>query len=120
MPKRRNAENPPLIPNYQKEADMQRIILILARKHGWRVYHASRARVKKGRWLTPTQGNPGFPDLILCKPPRLLAVELKSPTGRVQPEQQAWLDALQACGVEVHVWRPTNWEPILRILCGED
>lgn len=51
---------------------------------------------------------PGYPDLTL---PRKygqwsgLAIELKSPTGRVSPEQQEWLDAFKADGYLVGVSR---------------
>jgi hypothetical protein len=47
----------------------------------------------------------GWPDLILCKPPRLLAVELKGPRGRLSPEQTQWLEALSQCNVETYVSR---------------
>jgi hypothetical protein len=64
-----------------------------------------------------TQGDAGLPDLILCKPPRLIFAELKSERGRVRAEQQAWLDALRQCaGVEVYLWRPSDWASIVETL----
>jgi hypothetical protein len=55
------------------------------------------------------QGDPGFPDIIAVRPPRLLAIELKSARGRVGPMQPEWLDRLQKSGAESYVWRPTDW-----------
>lgn len=90
------------------EADLQSAILDLAQLRGWRCVHFRPARNKAG-WRTPLQGDPGWPDLTLCRPPRLLALELKSASGRVEPDQQAWLDALERCGVEARVVRPRDW-----------
>ncbi|OYT68436.1 MAG: hypothetical protein CFK48_11590 [Armatimonadetes bacterium CP1_7O] len=99
------------------ERDFQVQVVALARLTGWRVYHSRPAQYGNGRWHTPLQGDVGLPDLILCRPPRLLFVELKSERGRVRAEQQAWLDALQACnGVEVYLWRPSDWASIVETL----
>ena len=38
--------------------------------------------------------------------------------GRVSVAQNAWLEALEACGLEVHVWRPADWEAIVARLQG--
>ena len=59
---------------------------------------------------------PGFPDLILVRPPRLLAVELKAERGKLTPAQAEWLDLLAVCGVETHVWRPSDHASMLRAL----
>lgn len=52
----------------------------------------------------------GSPDLIGCLIPsgRMLAVEIKTPTGRVSPEQRAWHDAWRARGVLVWVLRSVD------------
>ena len=86
--------------------------------YGWHWYHSRPARRKDGRWVTPTQGNSarGFPDLIAARPPRLLAIELKSATGRTSPEQREWIDRLSACGVESHVLKmPGDWDAFIAI-----
>lgn len=44
-------------------------------------------------------GAVGSPDILGCLPGgRLLAVECKTPTGRVRPEQAAFLSELRAAG----------------------
>ena len=59
----------------------------------------------------------GWPDLALCRPPRLVLVELKSATGKVSPAQARWLGLLGACPtLEVYVWRPDDLDAAVRIL----
>jgi hypothetical protein len=99
------------------EKKFQRVVIKYAKKMGWRVYHALPALTKQGKWITPVQGDVGFPDLVLCKPPRLIFAELKRVGGRLSHQQREWLDALQACdGVECYIWYPSDWEQILSIL----
>jgi len=69
------------------EAELQATIIDTAELAGWLVYHDHDSR------LNPA----GLPDLILVKPPRVVFLELKSDKGRVRPDQQIWLDALEQC-----------------------
>ena len=63
------------------------------------------------------RSSPGFPDLVMRRPPRLVLAELKSERGKVTPAQQAWLDRLSQCdGVEVHTWRPSDWNTLVKVL----
>jgi hypothetical protein len=48
-----------------------------------------------------------MPDAI-CVRERLLALELKTDTGRLRPEQAVWLDRLIWAGVECYVARPRD------------
>jgi hypothetical protein len=101
----------------QRERDFQQAVIDLARFMGWRVFHARPALTRRGRWLTPIQGDAGFPDLVLCRPPRLILAELKRVGGKISPKQQEWLDALHACaGVECYLWTPSDWEAIINTL----
>jgi len=102
------------------EREFQRAVVELARLMGWRVHHARPALTQRGRWLTPIQGDAGFPDLLLCRPPRLILAELKRVGGKLTAEQQAWLEALQACaGVECYLWTPADWDAVVRTLGGK-
>lgn len=82
----------------------------LATRHGFLVYHTHRS----------DKSEPGFPDLVLCKPGRLLFIELKSATGKVTEDQMRWLELLKRSvpGVEVYLWRPSDWPSIATILAG--
>ena len=101
------------------EREFQQAVVQLARLMGWRVFHARPALTQRGRWLTPIQGDAGFPDLVLCRPPRLILAELKRNGARPTPQQQAWLGALASCaGVECYLWTPADWETVVRMLTG--
>jgi len=101
------------------EREFQQAVVQLARLMGWRVFHARPALTRAGEWRTPIQGDAGFPDLVLCRPPRLILAELKRVGGKLTAEQQAWLEALQACaGVECYLWTPNDWDAIVRMLTG--
>lgn len=84
--------------------------LALAHLYGWLTMHERPARRLDGTWRTPAQGDgAGWPDLVLCRPPRLIFAELKAEHGKIAPLQQRWLDALRAVpGCEVYVWRPAQ------------
>jgi hypothetical protein len=84
------------------ERDFQAQVLDLATLYGWRHFHTLNARGSDAGW----------PDLVLCRPPELLVVELKSQTGRLRAAQREWLDALRACGVDTALWRPEDFDAI--------
>ncbi len=88
------------------EAEWQRIVLRIARQFGWRSYHT----------LNSWGSAKGFPDLVLVRPPRLVFAELKSDKGVVKPEQEAWLTELGASGADTYVWRPEDYEEVVRAL----
>lgn len=90
------------------EKSFQQQILQLAHLTGWRSYHTFDSR----------RSAPGFPDLVLVRPPRLLFVELKSERGRLRPEQRVWLEDLALCdSVHARLWRPGDWTEIEKALC---
>lgn len=92
-----------------KEAELLACVLELAALRKWRTMHQRPGLTQAGHWRTAVQGDgKGFPDLVLCRE-RLILVELKSDLGRTTPEQQDWLFALSAAGVETHIWRPLHW-----------
>jgi hypothetical protein len=71
------------------------------------------------------EGDKGFPDLVLVRPPRLILAELKAnpetqKAGRPSDEQSEWLRQLGLVpGVEVYVWRPTDWQEIYLTLARD-
>ena len=84
-------------------------VLELAKFAGWRVCHFRPARTSMG-WKTAIQGHKGWPDLAMVKGKRFLVAELKSRNGTTTLEQTFWLRDLLRAGVEVHVWRPADWD----------
>ncbi len=101
------------------EADLLRGVMDMAVLLGWRRAHFRPARTAHG-WSTPVSGDgAGFPDLVLARARdgRVVAAELKAGTARPTPAQEAWLADLAACGLEVHVWRPTDYpDRIVQVL----
>lgn len=95
------------------EIQCQATIVEAAKLFGWRIHATRPARSAKG-WRTPIQGHAGFPDLVLARGPDLLFVELKRKPNRIEPDQQAWHDALAAAGATVHVvWVPEGMPQFL-------
>jgi hypothetical protein len=84
------------------ENQLQQQVLDLASLCGWRHFHVLNSR----------GSDPGWPDLVLLRPPHLLVVELKRETGRLSVAQSDWLRLLEMCGVDVRIWRPSSWPEI--------
>jgi hypothetical protein len=84
-------------------------IVELARNTGWLVYHPYDSR----------RSEPGFPDLVMTKPKRLVIAEIKTEKGKTSEHQDKWLETLktvEARGVKVNLWRPSDWPEIERTL----
>ena len=98
------------------ERDLKNTIVNFARNCGWLVHHDLPSQRANGSWATATQGDSGYPDLVLVHPgnpnrnvPALIIyAELKTQRGKLTTGQQHWLDALQAAGQTAVVWRPTD------------
>lgn len=88
-----------------------RQLVDLARLRGWKIYHTHDS----------THSAAGFPDLVLCRPPRLVFAELKTDrrASKLTADQVEWLEALTACtkqGVETFVWRPSDFDDVREVL----
>jgi VRR-NUC domain len=90
------------------EAELQALLAEVAELAGWWRAHFRPARTVHG-WRTPGQyeAGAGWPDLVLVRD-CVLVWELKSGKGKVDPAQQAWLDAWAGAGVETAVVTPAN------------
>ena len=89
------------------EASWQSTVIDLAELTGWWVYHNPDSR----------RSQPGFPDLVLFRAPRVMFLELKRETGRLSTVQREVLAELEGCpGVEVHVARPSDWASLVEWL----
>jgi len=100
------------------EREWQAQVLHLARLYRWRVHHCRPALRASGRYSTPIQGHPGFPDLVLAKAGRVIYAELKTDatSSKLTDEQAAWRDVLLAAGVEWFCWRPRHLEEVRETL----
>jgi len=91
-----------------KGRDLQKAIIELARRLGWRVGHTPPVKTERG-WRTPVAADgKGFPDLVLVRE-RVVWAEVKGDTDRLKREQQDWHTALRLAGQEVYVWTPEEW-----------
>ncbi len=116
------------------EAEFMKQIIDLATLHGWLVAHVPDALYRlaglQGKYYMMA-GAKGLPDLILAKPgsPKtgwypVVFLECKAARGRVKPEQQQWLDALDQGEalrdyIVARVVRPSDWDSIVALLSGE-
>lgn len=95
------------------EREWQNQVHRLASSLGWKYYHAPDNKPINGRIQKVVAG---FPDLVLVKDSRLIFAELKRELGQVSDSQKEWLAALEATGVEVYVWRPSQMREVQQIL----
>lgn len=102
------------------EKNFESLVKQAAKLNGWLYYHTYRSK----------HSEPGFPDCVMVRPPRLIFAELKSEKGRLTPDQVDWLETIrQLTGleslagdrpfVEVYLWRPSDWEEIEEVLKRE-
>ena len=91
------------------EKELQAQVQQLAKLGGWQFYHT---------WNS-IHSAPGFPDNVMAKTPRLVFMELKTELGKVTAAQQKWLEILATVpGVEVYLFRPSEFEEIKKVLLG--
>ena len=91
-----------------KGRELQRAIIELARRLGWRVAHFPPVPTERG-WRTPVAADgTGFPDLVLVRD-RVIVAEIKGDSDRVRQEQEQWLSAFRLAGISAHVWTPESW-----------
>lgn len=97
------ADHQKLIAQEMKEEALLTLVMHMAKLSGWRRYHVRNSKAGI------VQGEVGFPDLVLVRGSRVIFAELKREKGRTEPEQVAWLEALLLAGLEIYVWRPSDW-----------
>ncbi len=98
------------------EAKFQTIVLQIARLNGWKAAHFRKVRVQRPNgsvyYATPVAADgAGFVDLVLVRE-RLIFAELKTMSGVVEPDQEAWHERLRKAGQTVYVWRPVDLDMI--------
>ena len=99
----------------QTERQFQDEVIQHAQLMGYKVAHFRTVRVQRADgscyYCTPAVADgEGWPDLVICKPPKLFIVELKVGRNKLSDTQAVWLDMLAACGIDAGVLRPETWE----------
>ena len=89
------------------ERDFQERVVTHLRFNGWRVYAVPDSR---------RASMAGYPDLTCWNPKqhRLMFCELKREKGRVSEAQKIVLAELAAI-TETYLWKPSDWNDIVRI-----
>jgi Holliday junction resolvase len=83
---------PVTTPKPGTEAWLQRRLIHQLERAGWAQMHVRRMfQPDRQVWMTGTSA-PGWPDLTAMRGAYLLAIEVKGPAGRVDPQQVVWLD----------------------------
>lgn len=91
-----------------EEKACQATIVKAARLLGFRVLAIRPAWGSRGKYSSPIQGDPGYPDLTLVHPTAgVMFVELKRHPNMLEPDQKAWAKALLDAGA---TWRLV-WVP---------
>ena len=99
------------------EQEFQTQVIDLARRFGWRYFHARPGRSKQGRWATQMSGHIGYPDLTLVRDGQLIFAELKSANGGVTRSQAVWVHELDAVEhTTAQLWRPHDLETVAELL----
>ncbi len=114
------------------EQDFQNMIIDLAYKTGWRIHaerHGKTSRTyvnkegaEKEVWVTPIQGDPGFPDIFLAKQEggynvaRIVVFEAKIHPNKPTQEQIIWIEMLKDAGIEARIIYPEDWDYIVKVL----
>lgn len=100
-------------PPFRLEADFRRAVVRVAREAGWDVHWEVDSRFKPSS---------GFPDLVLGRlepapvGARVKLRELKMDNTYLKPKQDDWRVILERAGLDHAVWRPRDWDAILREL----
>jgi hypothetical protein len=117
----------------QSEREFQAAVIEYAHLNGWLVHHGRAAQVREGKWVTPIQGDAGFPDLVMARGHQVVFAELKSEKGTMSPAQKRWIETLKEAAdwagfefdfpadppdhtahrdLAMKVWRPSDWDEI--------
>ena len=81
------------------EADLQSSVKQLAELRGWLHFHVFDSR----------RCEPGWPDSVMLRGPRIVVAELKREGRKPEPTQRLWLDAFEEAGAEAYHWQPSDW-----------
>ena len=92
------------------EREFQAQVIAAAEAQGWLCYHTHDSR----------RSQPGFPDLIMVRGYRMVALELKVGRNKPSPAQLGWLAALREVWQVDALWaKPDDWDNLMELLKRE-
>lgn len=95
-----------LVPEWQLQADIINRLIF----HHWLWHHTPDSAANRKPPRGVAQPCAGLQDIVAVRPPRVLFIETKTQKGRERTQQTLWREVLAQCpGVEVYLWRPTDW-----------
>jgi hypothetical protein len=104
---------------FASEDAFQRAVLDLAKMSGWKAHHG------RGDMRGHIEGDAGFPDVVMARGGYIIIAEFKNPVRALTPAQHAWFKELGGPRGGLHqgalivaVWRPEDWDDIVKILTG--
>jgi len=94
------------------EKDFQERVMEMAGYLGWRCYAIPDSR---------RASLAGYPDLTCwsTRQKRIIWIELKREKGRISPAQEMIHEELRSIGLEVYVFRPSQWTELESVLKGK-
>lgn len=92
------------------EKKFDECVVGIAIANGWDTYHTYDSQ----------KSVEGFPDRVFVRGECLIFAELKKETGEATPAQLAWLEKLARTHNEAYLWRPSNWDEIVKRLTRRD
>lgn len=99
------------------EAELTKNVIDAAHIFGWLVAHFRPGLTKAGNWITPMQGDKGFPDLVLARNGEVILAELKVGKNKLTPDQLVWMAHLQPVWPTsegpthgYYVWTDQDWD----------
>lgn len=90
----------------QAEKAFQAQVVDLARLNGLDVYHPYDSR----------RSQPGWPDLAIYGRRLFILAEIKAERGVLSHAQRSTIQKLRAAGVDVRIWKPSQWDDIVETL----
>jgi len=90
------------------EKDFMHQVMDLAKLYNYLIYHTHNSQ----------RSQPGYPDLCLVRPGRLVFLECKTEMGTLTPHQAMWLAVLNDSVPGVHALcvRPSDWDQLVEWL----
>ena len=103
----------------RSETAFRASVVAYAVDRGWEWMHVRPARTNRpGVWKTPVDGTlgTGWPDLVLVRGGRTVAIECKTRTGVLSDAQRRVLDVLAGAGWTVVVLVDLGWDAVEPVL----